>query len=141
MAELSPEILSELQFIKWLLIALVIIGMYFTFTFFVAINRVEKGEGLFGKKIQHKKREAELDEMLAKGNAFGAKFTALEWVTSHPNEPWAHWYLAKAYDQLGKYVETKQTLLHIKEISPSWNDSIEPWLESNEEHLIPKGVK
>jgi len=141
MTELSPEILSELQFIKWLLIALVIIGSYFTFIFFVAIIRVEKGKGLFGKQIYNKKRENELEEMLAKGDAICAKFTALEWITSHPTEPWAHWYLAKAYDQLGKYVETKQTLLHIKEISPSWNDSIETWLESNEEHLTPKGVE
>lgn len=140
MATLSPEILSELQFIKWLLIALVIIGMYFTFILFVALNRVEKGKGLFGKQIYNKKRENELKELLEKGDALGAKFTALEWVTSHPTEPWAHWYLAKSYDLLGKYVETKQTLLHIQKISPSWNDSIEPWLESIEEHLTPKGV-
>lgn len=69
------------------------------------------------------------------------KFTALEWTASYPNDPWAHWYLAKAYDQLGDYVETKKCLIHIQKISPSWNESIEPWLESIEKHLSPRGVK
>ena len=140
MTELSREILSELQIIKWLILALVMIGAYFTFIVFVALNRVEKGEGLFGKKIYSKRKENELEEMLERGNVIGAKFAALEWVSSQPTDPWAHWYLAKSYDQLGKYVEAKQTLLHIQKISPSWNESIQPWLERIEEHLIPKGV-
>lgn len=141
MTELSQEILSELKQIKFILIVLVSFIVLITFQVIRALNGVEKGNGAFSKKINHTRREAELKEMIAKGDALAAKFSALEWVSSHPNEPWAHWYLAKAYDQLGEYVETKQTLLHLQKISPEWNDTIAPWLESNEEHLTPKGVQ
>jgi len=139
--ELTQDILSELHVIKWLLIIVAIVALYFTFLFFSAMKRLESGKGVFGKQIHNKKRENELQEMLAKGDAIGAKFTALEWTNSRPNEAWAHWYLAKAYDQLGEYVETKKVLTHLRKISPNWNNSIEPWLESVEEHLTPKSVK
>lgn len=140
-AELTQDILSELLIIKWLLIIVVVVALYFTFLFFGAMKNLEGGKGVFGKQIQDKKRGNELEEMLEKGDAVGAKYTALEWTNSRPNEPWAHWYLAKAYDQLEEYVETKKVLVHLQKISPSWNNSIEPWLESVEEHLTPKSVK
>jgi len=140
MTELSQEILSELKQIKFILIVLVSFIALIIYQFISFLKGVENGNGALSKKINHTRREAELKEMIAKGNALGAKFSALEWVSSHPNEPWAHWYLAKAYDQLGEHVETKQTLLHLQKISPEWNDTIEPWLESNEENLTPKGV-
>jgi len=140
MEELTQGILSELQTIKWLLVVLVVVTLHFTFYFFYVLNKLTKESGAIGKKVKHKERSAELEEMLAKGDAVAAKFTAQEWTISHPNEPWAHWYLAKAYDQLGDFVETKKSLVLIQKISPTWNDAIEPWLLSIEEHLTPKGI-
>jgi tetratricopeptide (TPR) repeat protein len=141
MAELSQEILSELEVIKWLLIVLVVIGLYFSYVFFAVSHQVTSESGSLRKQLQHKKREADFEEMLAKGDATGAKFAGLEWTNSYPNEPRAHWYLARAYEQLGDYLEAKKTLRHLQTINPSWNSSIEPWLESIEEHLVPKSVE
>lgn len=79
--------------------------------------------------------------MLAKGDAVGAKFAALKWISSHPEEPWAHWYLAKAYDRLEEYVKAKRTLTELQQLNPSWRNDIEPWLNSVEEKLRPKSLE
>lgn len=141
MIEISQEVLSELKTIKWLLIFLLFIGLYLSYVFFLLIKKIASKAGPLNDHLKHKEREGKINDMLGKGDAIGAKFSAHEWIVSHPKEPWAHWYLAKAQDQLGEYIEAKNVLLHLKIISPSWNSSIDPWLESIEEHLTPKGVK
>ena len=140
MTEISQDILTELQIIKWLLIVVVLISSYFTFVFFMVLSKLDGGAAALGHRIEHKKMEREIQAMLGKGNALSAKFQAIEWTVSHPKEPLAHWYLAKSLDQLGEFVETKKALVHLQSISPDWNDSIEPWLERIEEELTPKGV-
>jgi len=89
MTELSQEILSELEIIKWLLAIIVAIGLYFTLMVFVAVNKLASNNTSFGKKLKQTKRETELEEMLAKGDAEEVKVSATEWIASHPEEPLA----------------------------------------------------
>jgi len=87
MTELSQEILSELEIIKWLLAIIVTIGLYFSLMIFVAVNKLASNSTSFGKKLQQTKKETELEDMLAKGDAEGVMNIALEWISSHPEEP------------------------------------------------------
>jgi uncharacterized membrane-anchored protein YhcB (DUF1043 family) len=138
---MTQEMLFELTFIRWLLIALVVIGLYFSYVFVSVMNGISNNQDTLNKQSKKKEKIDELEQLLSDKNALAAKFMAIEWLASQPNEPWAHWYLAKAYDQLGDYVETKKTLMHIQKTHPDWSGSIETWLEEIKEHLVPKGIK
>ena len=64
MNELSVDILHELQYIKWLLVVLVLCSLFFTYFFFLMINRMANGENYLGKQVASKKKEMELQELL-----------------------------------------------------------------------------
>ena len=92
MDEISQKLLSELELIRWLLLVLVALGLYFLYLFHATVNGINNQTNKFGKRLEYKEKEAEIEEMLAKGDATGAKFTALELTVSYPNEPMAHWH-------------------------------------------------
>lgn len=114
---ISPEsingVIEELQTIKWLLVILVSISIYFTFLFFSVLKKFGEPSSLVGRQLYTKKRQAELEDLLAKGNAIAVKFSALEWVANQPGEPYAHWFLAKSYFQLDAMIEAKKNRLLI----------------------------
>ena len=145
---LSPEIadlvLWELRFIRWLLILLVVIlGLAALVVF--SLMRVLGGAGKeLAKQQETKKRQGELEELLSRGLPREAKFSALEWLSAQPKEPYAHWFLAKAHYQLDEWVEAKQAFETAVRIAPDWSQAVTPWLEKIDEHLenaTPKLVK
>lgn len=69
-----------------------------------------------------------------------AKYMAMDWVDSLPNEPLPHWNLAKAYDQLGEYSRAKKTLIHLQKKHPGWNIHIDDWLTDINARLTSKEV-
>jgi hypothetical protein len=141
----TPEsinsVISELQSIKWLLVMLVAISLYFTFLFFSVLKTLKGPNGLVGRRLYSKERQSELEELLAKGNALAVKFSAIEWIASQPGEPYAHWFLAKAYYQLGAMIEAKKSFTHLLAMSPDWESAITPWLERIDSEISPKVVK
>ncbi len=141
MIQLTQEMLFELTFIRWLLIAVVVVGLYASYVFISIMNTISENQESLKKRSEQQIKIDELKKLLSDDQALAAKFMAIEWTASHPNEPWAHWYLAKAYDKLGDYIETKKTLTYIQNTHPDWSGSIETWLEEIKEHLTPKGIK
>ncbi|MBU1424713.1 MAG: hypothetical protein KKH12_02245 [Gammaproteobacteria bacterium] len=140
-AESINGIIEELQTIKWLLIILVSISIYFTFLFFGVLKKLGEPSSLVGRQLYTKKKQAELEDLLAKGNAIAVKFSALEWIANQPGEPYAHWFLAKAYFQLGAMIEAKKSFTHLLAMSPDWETAITPWLERIDSEISPKVVK
>jgi tetratricopeptide (TPR) repeat protein len=135
------SIVEELQTIKWLLITLVSISIYFTFLFFAALKKLNEPSSLVGRQLYSKKRQTELEDLLVKGDAIAVKSSALDWIANQPGEPYAHWFLAKAYYQLGEMIEAKKTFNHLLSISPDWKTAITPWLERIENEISPKVIK
>lgn len=81
---LHQEILTELKAIKWILIIIAIAFLYFAFSLLSWLKSIAKGDGALGKRIKHKERSAELEELLNKGDPLAVEYTALEWTASYP---------------------------------------------------------
>ncbi len=139
--ESMNTVISELQSIKWLLVILVVVILYFAVTFFMVLKKMQDPNGLFSKLHINKKLQVELEELLAKGNTDEVKVLASNWVHRQPGEPYAHWFLAKAYFQAGELIESKKSFTHLLTISPDWEKIIVPWLERIENEIAPKVVR
>ena len=139
--ESMNTVISELQTIKWLLVILVVVILFFAVFFFMVLKKMQDPNGLFSKLHINKKLQVELEELLAKGNANEVKILASNWVHRQPGEPYAHWFLAKAYFQAGELVDSKKSFTHLLTISPDWEKVVVPWLERIENEITPKIVK
>src|SRR5690554_2231310 len=125
---LAP-LLSQLTAIKWALvfIALCVLAMLAIFLV-IAVNLLDAvKEGRSSNRSSNKR--SELDELLASGQGKAAKFTALEWVSSQPLSPDAHWALAKAHYQLGELSEAKKVLTGLLKFAPEEHYRVDSWLE------------
>jgi len=138
---LTQEILSELQTIKYILFAYAIMAFYFLLLATAVIIKSNKNTNLIEKRINQNSKAEELEELLSMGKAKSVKYAALEWVNLQPKEPNAHWYLAQAHYQLGDLIASKKTFEHILEIAPNWEGTVIPWLEKIEIEIPPKVVK
>ena len=140
-ANLTQDVLSELQTIKQLLFAFVIMAFYFLLLATGVIIKTIKNNNLNEKRIKKNTKAEELEELLSMGKANSVKFTAQEWINIQPNEPNAHWYLAQSLYQLGDLIGSKKAFENILEIAPNWEGAVIPWLEKIENEIPPKVVK
>jgi len=134
------DITLRLNIIIILLSILILIGIYYAVLFFNVLDRVVSGTHLFGKQLAHKKRETDLEDLLAKGDAEELINKSLDWIKEEPNNPWGYWFLARAYYLLENYIESKQTLLKIQHLNPDWSETIKTWLDKVEEKLELKSI-
>jgi predicted Zn-dependent protease len=139
--ESFEPLLRELGAIKWLLVfiaaAVALIAATF---FFLAVNIIAvMKENRRGNSSQSK--QAELEDLLASGQSTAAKFTAMEWVTTQPRRPEAHWALAKAHYQLGELSEAKQVLKGLLKVAPEEHYRVDAWLELLESEFAQKRPK
>lgn len=142
MSDISLEnVASELQAIKWLLTILVVLAFLFFLFVFAILKGIKDQNSTLGRQYQNRKRQVELEELLAKGDATAVKFAAIEWVSSQPGEPYAHWFLAKAYYKLGALIDARKTFTHLQSIAPDWEKVVTPWIERIESEISPKVVK
>ncbi|TXK59072.1 tetratricopeptide repeat protein [Alkalisalibacterium limincola] len=121
--------MSQLTTIKWLLAAIAVCAFGVVAIFFVlAANMISVGrESRLGNLSQYK--SAELEDMLAAGESKTAKLTAMDWLSSQPRRPEAHWALAKAHYQLGELSEAKQVLRGLLKVAPEEHYRVDAWLE------------
>lgn len=143
--ELSPDIAQlvvwELGFIRWLLIALVLMAGYFVYVF-MAVNKALSGLGdLVRNQGAEKRKQTELEDLISRGLSREAKFSAQEWVAKEPKQPYAHWYLAKAHHQIGELVEAKAAFQATMDVAPNWTEAVTPWLRRIEEEIKNRGPK
>ena len=140
-ANLTQDVLAELQIIKQLLFAFVIMAFYFLLLATGVIIKIIKNNNLNEKRIQKNTKAEELEELLSMGKANAVKFSAQEWINIQPNEPNAHWYFAQALYQLGDLIGSKKSFENLLEVAPNWEGSVIPWLEKIQNEIPPKVVK
>lgn len=127
------QILSEIQIIKWLLIALVtifgLIALGIVYIIYKTRNFAEKAS------ISHSFSD-EVKDLLEKGMTDEViKRTQLR-IESYPKDKYAHWYLALAYQDNKEYTKALEAFTALKKIAPTWNDKyIEPYVEDIKEIL------
>lgn len=150
MIELTHKVLTELIL---LFIFLLAIASYASYVFGSKVTRILERQAALKKQTDSEfelttlfelsyedlknELESEIDVLqhallMAK---LDARYIALDWTNSQPNEPWAHWQLAKAYHQLEEYANVKKTLTRIQDSFPGWNTNIEDWIKENDARL------
>lgn len=128
MESIDP-LLSQLTTIKWLLAVIAACAFGIVAIFFIlAANMISvTRENRLGNQSQSK--NAELEDMLAAGESKTAKLTAIDWLSTQPRRPEAHWALAKAHYQLGELSEAKQVLRGLLKVAPEEHYRVDAWLE------------
>ncbi len=133
--ELMSQILNELNSIKWLLIILATSSLLVIFLFYIVARSILKNQNINVKYALQQKNIREMDELLANGKAKEVKYSCMSWLTTDKDEPYAYWYLAKAYYELGEKVNAKQKFIELLEIAPGWSGVVNEWVERIDEEL------
>lgn len=130
---------TELQYIKWLLAALLAIALYCLFIFIRTADKLADKKSVLNQQAEKERLKQDLDNLLYQGMADSAKTSAYDWVSREPNEPYAHWFLAKSHYQLGDLVESKKVFSRIIIIEPGWERVVRPWIEKIDEEISNSG--
>ncbi|MDH5484226.1 MAG: hypothetical protein OEY43_03230 [Gammaproteobacteria bacterium] len=142
--ELSTEILNELRIIKWLLAALVVMSFFVVLIFFRIGSTLTRNQDIIEKQRRKQNNIREFDELLQTGHANDVKHLSRNWISLDSDEPYAYWYLAKAYYHLGEKVNAKKNFIRTIEVDPEWDKAVNEWLEKIEDELAasrPESVK
>jgi len=140
-AESLNAILTELRAIKWLLIAIAGVGLFLVVPLFVFFRSLSSAREQIQLQNETNATQAEIENLLASGQATAAKFASVEWLARKPHHPQAHWLLAKAHYGLGELVEAKRVFQALVKIAPDWEFSINPWLERIESEIQASGPR
>ena len=127
--ELSEAILSQLVTITLLLAGVGLLMLLILVTFFVIVVNLMDVAKENKKRGDAQSKHLELEDLLAAGQNTSAKFTAMDWITTQPRRPEAHWALAKAHYQLGELSEAKQVLKGLLKVAPEEHYRVDAWLE------------
>jgi cytochrome c-type biogenesis protein CcmH/NrfG len=141
---LASAILWELRFIHWLLIALVLLAGLIVLVLFGAFRGLGRGISALEKQQEQSTFQQRMEDLLTRGSAKDALFTATEAIANRPRDPYVYWYVGQANFQLKEWVKAKKAFSTVVEIAPSWNATVEPWLDRvNEEirNAAPKAVQ
>lgn len=129
------EAVSELETIKWLLIA-ILVGVVL-----VAVAAVSIAVIFWqGFKILKEQNQGNVFKVMAEDYLARNENTELieyveERLESHPQDVWAHWYMGQAKYHTGVYPESKRCFERVIELEPSWYSSVESWFEKIDEKL------
>jgi cytochrome c-type biogenesis protein CcmH/NrfG len=109
--------IKEIYIIKWLLIALVIIFFVILtgvlFIVFQSIRMAKKQEIIF-RNYSDRARD-----LLDKGKIEEVIRLSTERIASHPQDKYAYWYLAMAYQNQKEYVKAIEALHRLVRIAPA----------------------
>jgi tetratricopeptide (TPR) repeat protein len=112
--------IKEIHIIKWLLIGLVIIfSIILTEIVFVVFQtiRLAKKQGVILKNFSDQARD-----LLDKGRTDEVIKLSKERIASHPQDKYAYWYLAMAYQDQKDYVKAIEALNKLIQIAPVWQE-------------------
>ncbi|OZA29995.1 MAG: hypothetical protein B7X93_04975 [Hydrogenophilales bacterium 17-61-9] len=141
---LSPEILAELRTIKWLLVAVLLVGAFFVYLAIRAGARFVAGMGNLKENLEYQRFQRDAEGMLQRGAyemVIGEVNRRLE---SYPSDTYAHYYLAQALFHTNKSHEARRAFEKVAELTPTWQASVDVWIQRLEERLrdaAPKVVK
>jgi cytochrome c-type biogenesis protein CcmH/NrfG len=129
------EAASELETIKWLLVAILVgialiavsaISITVIFWQGLEIVREQNAGNLFRTMAE---------DYLAKNENKKLIDHVEERLASHPNDVWAHWYMGQAKYHNGAYPESKRSFERVIELEQSWYSSVESWFKKIGEKL------
>lgn len=123
------EAASELETIKWLLIAILIAMILVALAAVSVAVAIWLGFRMAKENNSGKVFRAVAEEHLARNENDELVEYAKERLESHPQDIWAHWYLGQAKFNIGQLPESKRCFERVVELEPSWHDSAESWLE------------
>lgn len=134
-------LVSELRSIR-LMLLFILLGLAFLVVLFYSfIRSLNRTISIIERQSTEKALHQELEDLLTRGLAQDAFFIASENSRKRPRDPHFFWYLGQANFQLKKFVEAKQAFRAVIEISPSWEASIQPWLDKVEAEIANAGPK
>lgn len=128
MEELGVEILVELQLVRWLLVAIVILLGFFVLTFFSISSSIKSWSSPVKENADYQAFQRRTEHFLMKGDFKEVVENLEARLANFPSDPMAHWFKARAEFQLGKLFESKHSFEKALELNPGLKVQIEPWL-------------
>ena len=132
-SQLSPEILSQLEQIKWILASIL--------TFFVlGVIGIAVLTILVKKKVDDESDlntfRDRMSDLLDKDDLDGVIKACKEKLEKYPKNMYAHWYISQAYFRKKEYHKALEALMIISENAPSWREHyVEPCIEEIKEEM------
>ena len=138
---LLKEILSELEVMKWLLVAL-LVGFSLLLIFFV---RAVTGWSDLVKDsaLESKLFHGECQDFYDRGRYKELRGLCERRIKLHPDDKWALYYLGLALLRQEKYADAKAQFTRVRALDPQWGDSVIEYLDEIDEKLtrnMPKSV-
>lgn len=127
-------IAQDIQLIKWILAAILVVFTVSAACMFFMIYLIKKAsvENFILDNFRDK-----ASDLLDRNNLDGVVKLAGEKIKEYPNDVYAHWYLAQAFFLKKEWRKALEEFNVIGEISPTWRDEhIEPYV-----HEIKKKLK
>lgn len=127
------DVLGEITFIKWTMIAMMLLLALFGAAIFFALRalakvteRIAEGEEkhIFWHDADELLEQDKLDELIE---------FAKDKISTHPKHTYAHWYLALAYYHKGKWHDAIRAFRKVGELEPTWREAyVDPYVEELE---------
>ena len=131
--EALNEINENLTIIKWSLIALsvLIIGLFVGVLVFIKTMTGLANDGALSGRVF----QAEASNLLDSGEYEELKLISKERLTKYSKDKWALYYLGISQLRLKDFVDAKINLSKVREIDPSWEDSVIAYIDEADENI------
>lgn len=138
---LLRDVITELRTIRFVLLVIAGLMIFLVIPWIVISRQISKAGSFVANQTDVNENQAEIEALLASGQATAAKFAAIDWLARKPKQPQGLWLLGKAQYALGELVAAKGTFQNLLKIAPDWEYSITPWLDRIEGEIQAAGPK
>src|SRR6056297_57552 len=135
MTEISTSILSEVQQIKWMLLGLGLMAIFFVLAFLSALRRLPIFHQDTRRAWERNSFEKKLEDLITRCEYEQAQSLAKGGIIARPGDPVPRWYLGKCYFHLQDLGSAKASFLEVERLDPTWSYRTKPWLDSIEREL------
>jgi len=137
--EILNEISSQLVAIKWILLiaGILILVLFIGIAIFLKTILELRNDGPLSGRLF----KAEAADLSDAGDYETLKELSEERISKYKDDRWAHFYLGISNLRLENYAVAKAHLNKVREIDPSWDESVIGYLEEIDEKITLKSVK
>ncbi len=137
------EIVSNLETIKWLLIAILCGVLIIAVSFAVMASFSWMGYGTIKESQRGAVFQKQAQQLLSNSNNRDLIELASERIKYSPQDYLAYWYLGKVQFHQGDFIDAKRNFLKVIELDPTMDYSANQWIDDIDEKLEdgPKLVK
>ena len=129
------EFLSELETIKWLLIAILVCAVIVALSFAVLTGFSWLSYGLIKESQKGAVFKKRAEQHLSNSDNRELIELATERINKSPQDYLAYWYLGKVQFHQGDLIEAKQNFQKVIELDPTMDYSASQWIEEIDEKL------